>query len=145
MVNEAAPDVDYSVLNMTNVTDYTAIYYVRSASVEEDDSAILTSLETGLAFSLQKQFGGHKTQLAQGVHLEELGIVAHIGAIQLGQQGSSLFSVVQGLAVEDNLIGRDDHFMVQHGAPPFAKSKAALQPPQPDKSLMNIRLSVVWF
>lgn len=35
VVNEAAPDVDYSVLNMTNVTDYTAIYYVRSASVEE--------------------------------------------------------------------------------------------------------------
>ncbi|HBZ03210.1 MAG TPA: hypothetical protein DEO83_05290 [Lachnospiraceae bacterium] len=49
VINEAAPDVDYGALNMTNVSGYTAINYVRSDSVED---ALNTIKEKGEKKSL---------------------------------------------------------------------------------------------
>ena len=68
-----------------------------------------------------------------------------MGTIKLGQHGGTIFIVVQHLTIDAHLVGCNINFMSRHASPPFAKSKAALQPPKPESNLMKARFSVGWF
>ena len=68
VVNDVATDVDYGILNMTNVTGYTAINYVRSDSVEE---ALETIKERDEKNSLVLEFAVTDDEVASRIVLPD--------------------------------------------------------------------------
>lgn len=57
----------------------------RGAAVKEHHRSVFARHKTRFTFGLQKQFRGHEAQFAQGVHLEELQVVADVGAVEFRQ------------------------------------------------------------